>query len=133
MVFDDSFTAIMRWGREDMRRTPMINFDGEDGVDYLGISKSVCKFATVAFAFVYLSSASRPREWLSLLSRQILHSSYTLFTHSTSGGPTLQINPSSYVNPKHLSRFGFLARRVAGMATLPWCSLRHMLLQDSSR
>lgn len=41
--------------------------------------------------------------------------SYGLFTYSTMDSYTLQINPSSYVNPEHLSYFKFIGR-VVGMA-----------------
>ena len=41
MAFEDSFTAVMRSTREDMRRRLMIRFDGEDGLDYGGVSRSV--------------------------------------------------------------------------------------------
>lgn len=41
MAFEDSFAAVMRCSREDMRRRLMIRFDGEDGLDYGGVSRSV--------------------------------------------------------------------------------------------
>ena len=41
MAFEDSFAAVMRSTREDMRRRLMIRFDGEDGLDYGGVSRSV--------------------------------------------------------------------------------------------
>ena len=41
MAFEDSFAAVMRSNREDMRRRLMIRFDGEDGLDYGGVSRSV--------------------------------------------------------------------------------------------
>ena len=39
MAFEDSFAAVMRSTREDMRRRLMIRFDGEDGLDYGGVSR----------------------------------------------------------------------------------------------
>ena len=41
MAFEDSFAAVMRSSREDLRRRLMIRFDGEDGLDYGGVSRSV--------------------------------------------------------------------------------------------
>ena len=41
MAFEDSFAAVMRSSRDDMRRRLMIRFDGEDGLDYGGVSRSV--------------------------------------------------------------------------------------------
>ena len=41
MAFEDSFAAVMRSTREDLRRRLMIRFDGEDGLDYGGVSRSV--------------------------------------------------------------------------------------------
>ena len=41
MAFEDSFAAVMRCNREDMRRRLMIRFDGEDGLDYGGVSRYV--------------------------------------------------------------------------------------------
>ena len=41
MAFEDSFAAVMRSTRDDMRRRLMIRFDGEDGLDYGGVSRSV--------------------------------------------------------------------------------------------
>jgi len=71
----------------------MIRFDGEDGLDYGGVS----------------------REWFFLLSHDMFDPSYGLFTYSTMDSYTLQINPSSYINPEHLSYFKFIGR-VVGMA-----------------
>ena len=41
MAFEDSFAAVMRCNRDDMRRRLMIRFDGEDGLDYGGVSRFV--------------------------------------------------------------------------------------------
>lgn len=93
MAFEDSFAAVMRCSRDDMRRRLMIRFDGEDGLDYGGVS----------------------REWFFLLSHDMFDPSYGLFTYSTMDSYTLQINPFSYINPEHLSYFKFIGR-VVGMA-----------------
>lgn len=57
MAFEDSFAAVMRCSREDMRRRLMIRFDGEDGLDYGGVSRSVSpQSLTPAFVSSYSSS-----------------------------------------------------------------------------
>lgn len=38
-VLEDSFTAIMGHTGENLKRRLMINFDGEDGLDYGGVSR----------------------------------------------------------------------------------------------
>jgi E3 ubiquitin-protein ligase NEDD4 len=38
-VLEDSFTAVMRMNQDDLRRRLMIKFDGEDGLDYGGVSR----------------------------------------------------------------------------------------------
>lgn len=40
-VLEDSFTAVMRMNSDDLKRRLMIKFDGEDGLDYGGVSRSV--------------------------------------------------------------------------------------------
>ena len=61
----------------DMRKKLMIRFRGEDGLDYGGIA----------------------REWLYLLSHEMLNPCYGLFQYSRDDVYTLQINPDSGVNP----------------------------------
>jgi len=51
MAFEDSFAAVMRSSRDDMRRRLMIRFDGEDGLDYGGVSR----FVLSAFPFCSIS------------------------------------------------------------------------------
>lgn len=41
LVFEDSFTAIMRLNKEDTKRRLMVRFEGEDGLDYGGVSRCV--------------------------------------------------------------------------------------------
>lgn len=55
----------------------MVKFRGEEGLDYGGIA----------------------REWLCLLSREMLNPQYGLFQYSREDNYTLQINPDSSVNP----------------------------------
>lgn len=48
-VLEDSFTAVMRMSGEDLKRRLMIKFEGEDGLDYGGVSRSAY---FVVFAFL---------------------------------------------------------------------------------
>ena len=92
-VFEDSFTAIMRLRPEDLRKRLMVKFEGEDALDYGGVS----------------------REWFFLLSHEMFNPSYGLFEYSAHDNYTLQINPASGVNPEHLDYFKFIGR-VLGLA-----------------
>lgn len=40
-VLEDSFAAVMGLSGDDLKRRLMINFEGEDGLDYGGVSRSV--------------------------------------------------------------------------------------------
>jgi E3 ubiquitin-protein ligase NEDD4 len=82
-VLEDSFTAVMRMSGDDLKRRLMIKFEGEDGLDYGGVS----------------------REWFFLLSHEIFNPSYGLFEYSAHDNYTLQINAASAINPDHLSYF----------------------------
>jgi len=92
-VFEDSFTAIMRLRPDDLRKRLMVKFEGEDALDYGGVS----------------------REWFFLLSHEMFNPSYGLFEYSAHDNYTLQINPASGVNPEHLDYFKFIGR-VLGLA-----------------
>lgn len=87
-VLEDSFTAVMRMSGEDLKRRLMIKFEGEDGLDYGGVS----------------------REWFFLLSHEIFNPSYGLFEYAGFDNYTLQINSASSINPDHLSYFKFIGR-----------------------
>ncbi|KAJ3498944.1 hypothetical protein NLJ89_g10157 [Agrocybe chaxingu] len=87
-VLEDSYGAVMALAGEDLKRRLMVNFEGEDGLDYGGVS----------------------REWFFLLSHEIFNPSYGLFEYSTHDNYTLQINPASGINPDHLSYFKFIGR-----------------------
>ena len=76
-----------------MRKRLMVKFRGEEGLDYGGIA----------------------REWLFLLSHEMLNPCYGLFQYTREDIYTLQINPDSAVNPDHLSYFHFVGR-VIGLA-----------------
>ncbi len=62
---------------KDLRKRLMVKFRGEEGLDYGGIA----------------------REWLCLLSREMLNPQYGLFQYSREDNYTLQINPDSSINP----------------------------------
>jgi E3 ubiquitin-protein ligase NEDD4 len=93
LVFEDSFTVIMRLRPEDLRGRLMVNFEGEDELDYGGVSP----------------------EWFFLLSHEIFNPNYGLFKYSAHDNRTLQINPASDANPEHLDYFKFIGR-VVGLA-----------------
>ena len=68
---------IMNLRVRDLRKKLLIKFRGEDGLDYGGIA----------------------REWLYLLSHDMLNPYYGLFQYSRDDVYTLQINPDSSINP----------------------------------
>jgi E3 ubiquitin-protein ligase NEDD4 len=75
-VFEDSFAAIiMRLRTEDLCKWFMVKFEGEDALNYGGVS----------------------RVWFFLLSHEMFDPSYYNYT--------LQVNPASGVNPEHLDYF----------------------------
>ncbi|KAH6911411.1 ubiquitin-protein ligase [Coprinopsis sp. MPI-PUGE-AT-0042] len=92
-VLEDSYSAVMAFTGEDLKRRLMVSFDNEDGLDYGGVS----------------------REWFFLLSHEMFNPSYGLFEYSTHDNYTLQINAASGINPDHLSYFKFTGR-VVGLA-----------------
>ena len=83
----------MKMRPKDLRKRLMIKFKGEEGLDYGGIA----------------------REWLYLLSHEMLNPYYGLFQYSRDDIYTLQINPDSSINPEHLSYFHFVGR-ILGIA-----------------
>eukprot|EP00095_Tigriopus_kingsejongensis_P011506 maker-scaffold56_size446035-snap-gene-3.36 protein:Tk11506 transcript:maker-scaffold56_size446035-snap-gene-3.36-mRNA-1 annotation:"e3 ubiquitin-protein ligase smurf1 isoform x1" len=92
-VFEESYRQIVKMRPKDLKKRLMIKFRGEDGLDYGGIA----------------------REWLHLLSHEMLNPYYGLFQYSRDDIYTLQINPDSSINPDHLSYFHFVGR-IIGMA-----------------
>ncbi|MCO5600910.1 hypothetical protein L7F22_055027 [Adiantum nelumboides] len=80
-IFEDSYAEIMRQQPNDLKKRLMIKFDGEDGLDYGGLS----------------------REFFFLLSHEMFNPFYCLFEYSAHDNYTLQINPHSGVNPEHLT------------------------------
>ena len=92
-IFEDSYAEIMRQSPSDLKKRLMIKFDGEDGLDYGGLS----------------------REFFFLLSHEMFNPFYCLFEYSAHDNYTLQINPHSGINPEHLGYFKFIGR-VVGLA-----------------
>lgn len=92
-IFEDSYQEIMRQTPQDLKKRLMIKFDGEEGLDYGGVS----------------------REYFFLLSHEMFNPFYCLFEYSAHDNYTLQINPHSGVNPEHLNYFKFIGR-VVGLA-----------------
>ncbi len=92
-IFEDSYQEIMRQSPADLKKRLMIKFDGEEGLDYGGVS----------------------REYFFLLSHEMFNPFYCLFEYSAHDNYTLQINPHSSINPEHLNYFKFIGR-VVGLA-----------------
>ncbi|CAH1794803.1 unnamed protein product [Owenia fusiformis] len=92
-IFEESYRQVMKMRPKDLRKRLMVKFKGEEGLDYGGVA----------------------REWLYLLSHEMLNPYYGLFQYSRDDIYTLQINPDSGVNPEHLSYFHFVGR-VMGLA-----------------
>lgn len=92
-VFEDSYRLIVKMRPKDMRKRLMVKFQGEEGLDYGGVA----------------------REWLYLLSHEMLNPYYGLFQYSREDIYTLQINADSGINPDHLSYFHFVGR-IMGIA-----------------
>lgn len=92
-IFEESYRLIMKMRAKDMRKRLMVKFRGEEGLDYGGVA----------------------REWLHLLSKEMLNPQYGLFQYSRDDHYTLQINTDSGVNPDHLSYFHFVGR-ILGIA-----------------
>jgi E3 ubiquitin-protein ligase NEDD4 len=89
-IFEDSYAEIMRQAPADLKKRLMIKFDGEEGLDYGGVS----------------------REFFFLLSHEMFNPFYCLFEYSAHDNYTLQINPHSGINPEHLNYFRFIGRVV---------------------
>ncbi|KAJ8678583.1 hypothetical protein QAD02_014370 [Eretmocerus hayati] len=92
-IFEESYRLVMKMRPKDMRKRLMVKFRGEEGLDYGGVA----------------------REWLYLLSHEMLNPQYGLFQYSRDDNYTLQINTDSGINPEHLSYFHF-AGRIIGIA-----------------
>ncbi|KAH7910826.1 hypothetical protein BJ138DRAFT_1152053 [Hygrophoropsis aurantiaca] len=90
-ILEDSFAAVMKMSGNDLKKRLFIRFEGEDGLDYGGVS----------------------REWFFLISHEIFDPSYGLFQYSAHDNYTLQVNWMSGINPEHLTYFKFIGRCLA--------------------
>jgi hypothetical protein len=76
-LFEESYRSLMKMKSKELKKKLMVKFRGEEGIDYGGVA----------------------REWLYLLSREMLNPCYGLFLYTQEGMYTLHINPNSAVNP----------------------------------
>lgn len=112
---------MMKMRPKDLWKRLMIKFRGEEGLDYGGVARY---FVTCLFHCGFTVNVSKHlisclfehylkyifhsesvcvcvcvREWLYLLSHEMLNPYYGLFQYSRDDIYTLQINPDSAVNP----------------------------------
>ncbi|KAI9314613.1 hypothetical protein BX666DRAFT_2020196 [Dichotomocladium elegans] len=87
-ILEDAYDQVMRKSPHELRKRLMIQFQGEDGLDYGGVS----------------------REFFFLLSHEMFNPFYGLFEYAGIDNYTLQINPHSKINPQHLRYFTFIGR-----------------------
>lgn len=93
-ILEDSLHEIMRHSPGDLKKKLMIKFDGEDGLDYGGLS----------------------REFFFLLSQKMFDAEYAFFEYSAHDNYTLQISPKlGSDEPYVLESFRFIGR-VTGLA-----------------
>jgi E3 ubiquitin-protein ligase NEDD4 len=104
-IFEDSYAEIMRQTPNDLKKRLMIKFDGEDGLDYGGLSRW-----DIQQCFRFFRCFMIRREFFFLLSHEMFNPFYCLFEYSAHDNYTLQINPASGVNPEHLNYFKFIGR-----------------------
>lgn len=124
-LFEDSFLEIMRTNAVDLRRRLYIQFKGEEGLDYGGISRFVemnnMRTSIVIIRPVVIHETNHcgkirlivSREWFFLLSHEVLNPMYCLFMYAGGNNYSLQMNPASFINPDHLKYFEFIGRFVA--------------------
>ncbi|EGD80628.1 ubiquitin-protein ligase [Salpingoeca rosetta] len=92
-IFEQSYSAVLGMSPDQLRRELRITFEEERGLDFGGPT----------------------REWFYLLSHEMFNPYYGLFEYSAADSYTLQMSPTSSVNPDHLRYFQFIGR-VVGMA-----------------
>lgn len=69
-IFEESYRLLMKMRPKDLRKRLIVKFRGEEGLDYGGVA----------------------REWLYLVSREMLNPQYGLFQYSREDNYTLQVN-----------------------------------------
>lgn len=67
-IFEDSYAEIMRQSPNDLKKRLMIKFDGEDGLDYGGLSRYAC---TEVLSWSELALISSQRILLPAISRDV--------------------------------------------------------------
>lgn len=88
-VFLDTYRSLFFKDPNEIKRADIqVTFHSEEGVDAGGLT----------------------REWYSTLSKQIFNPDYALFIPESTDSTIFQPNPSSWVNPEHLSFFKFVGR-----------------------
>jgi len=90
-LFQSAFAQIMAMRPAALKHKLYIEFEGEAGLDYGGLS----------------------REFFFHISNEMLNPMYCLFKYSDAGNYALEINKDSSVNPEHLVYFRFVGRLVA--------------------
>lgn len=68
-ILEESYRLLMKMRPKDLRKRLMVKFRGEEGLDYGGVA----------------------REWLYLVSREMLNPQYGLFQYSREDNYTLQV------------------------------------------
>jgi E3 ubiquitin-protein ligase NEDD4 len=94
-LLEDSVSAIMSLGRNDMRKRWRIEFAGEPGIEAGGLT----------------------REWFQLVTEQIFDPDFGLWLSSCNNQMSMQINPASHIScPDDYLRFFRFLGRVMGRA-----------------
>ena len=75
-LFEDSYSEIMRQRPEELKKRLMIKFDGEDGLDYGGVSRLVNYIIKL---YLDIDTNSFSREFFFLLSHEMFNPFYCLF------------------------------------------------------
>lgn len=96
-ILEESYRLVMKMRPKDMRKRLMVKFRGEEGLDYGGVA----------------------REWLHLLSREMLNPQYGLFQYSSNDHYTLQINTDSGKFKLFKCNFVILINLILPQALIP--------------
>eukprot|EP00054_Salpingoeca_dolichothecata_P029140 m.226761 g.226761 ORF g.226761 m.226761 type:complete len:1258 (-) comp26405_c0_seq3:76-3849(-) len=94
-LFRSSFFEVVQRKPADLKKKLEVKFLGEGGLDFGGLA----------------------REWFYLISHDVFHPSYGMFTYARDDDYSLQISPTSAADADHLLYFQFVGR-IFGMAIL---------------
>ena len=94
-VFEDSYRQVVKMRPKDMRKRLMVKFQGEEGLDYGGVA----------------------REWLYLLSHEMLNPYYGLFQYSREDIYTLQVHTNTAFHP-HTCTISSISRSMQTPASI---------------